>query len=467
LLAFCLSSPVAAAKAEIPEVWNTLRSIESRSARGQGDEARLEYQAQVKNNTRDVLLRLYLAWCSIPSAESWNSLKGWSTIYPENPWLHYGMGRIFAQWKMLDAATASLQAALQYNKDFYPAWVALGDLARHSSDFSQAENHYRRALAIHDDAEGRAGLGLTLVALGRTSQGLEELRRGIELWPDQPEALATLAEAAKRQQDQKTAAYYLAKLLDLRPRDRDGRRTLADLYFEAGDKEPAAAEYERVLKVAPSLEVALRLSRLYADFQRPQDEGRTLQAVLSLDPVNPAPAVRLSELSEARGDFEAAEGLLAEAARRGPQDGAILLRLARLQNRRGKLVGALENYRAAEKLGGASAAEAEKEARELARSLRLPSRPFQGTIESVQGNVSWTLHLFAKDRMKDRLDVDAAMKFRIKVDDGGRAELETLENSLDDGFLYAHTYLALKDAAYAKQRRESIVEFSVRSQTSK
>jgi tetratricopeptide (TPR) repeat protein len=360
-----------------------------------------------------------------------------------------------------------MRTALEAEKNFYPALVGLGDLARASRDWSTAETKYRQALAVHDDAEARVGLGLALIAQGRDESGLEELRLGVDLWPDQPEALAALAEAAKRKRDPKQAALYLGKLLALRPRDKEGHRALADLHFEAGNKEEAAREYERVIKVAPSLEVAQRLSRLYADLRSPDDEAKALQVILPLDAANASPAVRLSELAEAKGDLDEAERFQREAHARAPENADILLRLARIQNRRGKFISALESYRGAQKLGGPTASDAEKEAHELAKGLRLPSRPFQGTIESVQGNVAWTLHLFAKDRMKERVDVDAAIKFRVKVNDEGNAELETLQNSLDDGFLYAHTYFALKDAAYAKQKRESIVEFNVRSQKSK
>ena len=93
------TSTVPTGNAPTPAVMAELRRIEAAQTRLQVDPLRMEYQELARNMPSDVLLRVFIAWCSMPSDDTWNQLKGYASVNPDNPWLHYGMGRVFLAWK--------------------------------------------------------------------------------------------------------------------------------------------------------------------------------------------------------------------------------------------------------------------------------------------------------------------------------------------------------------------------------
>ena len=103
-LLLLLAALPARAQTTPPEVLKKLRAIEVAGLKGQADAIRLDLQEQAHAKPGDVMLRIYIAWCAIPSDDSWNQLKGIASVNPDNLWAHLGMGRIYGRWKMRDQA---------------------------------------------------------------------------------------------------------------------------------------------------------------------------------------------------------------------------------------------------------------------------------------------------------------------------------------------------------------------------
>lgn len=59
----------------VPEVQKRLPEIETARVRGEIDSVRAKLQAKTRHRPGDVLLRVYLAWCDMPSDAVWNALK--------------------------------------------------------------------------------------------------------------------------------------------------------------------------------------------------------------------------------------------------------------------------------------------------------------------------------------------------------------------------------------------------------
>lgn len=464
LLLFLLSAGGLARAAMPPviEVHKALREIESAMLRGKVDTLRLRYQEQAKNRPGDVTLRLYLAWCGMPSDDSWNAFKAIAAIHPEEPWVHQGMGRIYLSWKMRDQAQSELNLALKSNPRFYPALVGLGEVARAGSDHEQAQARFRAALAIHEDPEARAGLGMSLLAQGKVAEAKVELSRAIELWPDQPPVLTALAKLLREEGDQKNAASQLARLLELTPKDREARRALADLRFELGEKEAAVQEYESYLKLgAVDAEVLKRLAGLYREGEKAEAEERVLLQLAGLEKDSPDHSLRLSELAEARGGFDEAEQHLLEAAARAPRRADIQLKLAHTRVGHGQLREAVEAFRAAQDAGGPEAAEAEKEIKSILSQFKLP-KPAKGGVDKIYAAVSRSLNALYVERLKEKPGLGGALKLRVKVTKEGKVGLvEQLEDTVGDPLIAGHVYFALKDAEYPKQKREPVFEFEL------
>ena len=448
----------------VPEMQKTLRAIETAIIKGEVDTLRIGYQEQAKNRPSDIELRIFLAWCGMPSDDSWNQFKAINAIHPENHWVHQGMARVYMKWKMPDQAVSEYMAAIKVNRQFYPALVGLGELARTTGKHDEAQARFREALAIDDDAEAHAGLGQSLATQGKSAEAKAELLKAIASWPDQPEAYLALARLAKEAKDTKGAITYLAKLAELSPRNRDAHKALADARFELGENEGAASEYERYLRLGGmDVDILKRVVTLYRLAEKPEGEERALQQLSTLEKTVADHPQRLGEIAEARGSLEDAEAQYLEAASREPNRGDLRMKLASLQVKRDELREALESFREAKKLGGAGTADAENQAAALTKKFKLPAKPAKGTIDKIYGQVSSGLNSFYAERLAAAPSLGGTLKFRVRIGaDGKVAGVDSLEDTVGDPAIAGHVYFALQGAEYPKQKRDPVFEFELK-----
>jgi tetratricopeptide (TPR) repeat protein len=174
------------------EVMKELRRIEAASYHGRLEQLRSDYANQAQERPGDPMVQIFAAWLNQPSDDAWNQLRAVSRLHPDNPWTHYGMGRIYARWKMYAQAGSELVQALKLDARFFPAITVQGDLAAARSAWPDAEALYRQALAIADDPLARAGLGFALLKQNRKDEALTELKASTRVYPEQPAALAIL-----------------------------------------------------------------------------------------------------------------------------------------------------------------------------------------------------------------------------------------------------------------------------------
>ena len=384
-----LCAPLLAAAAPLPppeEVLKQLRALESANLRGEIEPARARLREQLAANPGDVMAKVSLAWCGMPSDDAWNELKKVAAMYPEEPWAHYGMGRIYLRWKVRDQAELAFRAALGTGKkDFYPARIGLADALRLAGKHAEAEARYREVLASVDDAEAHAGLGLCLLAQGRSADARAELGKAVELWPDQPEVLMALATLARQANDARGALRYAGKLTQVWPRDKAVRRMVADLQFELGEKDLAAQQYEILVRQGEKDATVLeRLADLYRELGNKEGLERALGKLAASD-VSVDSLVKLAELAEARGALAEADKRLAAALAREPNRPELLLRSARLKARQEQWVAALDAYRAAQAAGARSDELAGS--LEIARKFNLPASPISGNVDRIYERV--------------------------------------------------------------------------------
>lgn len=463
MLSLLVASMVSAAAPAPPEVLQELRGIESAALRGKGDELRIKYQDQARNRPADVLLRVYIAWTTLPSDEAWNQMKSIAALHPENPWVHLGMGRIYTAWKMRDQARAEYQLILKRDPKFSAALTGLGELAMVEGDLKTAQEQFRASLALFEDPRARGGLGLALVQAGKAAEAKVELDKAMRGWPDQPPVLTALLQIHRDAKDAKAAAETATRLAELQPKDPGVRKILADLRFEAGEKAEAAKEYERWMRVAaPTPEVISRLEKIYQELKDTDGEERTLQVHASLEKTNPEPSLRLAELAAAKGNHEVAEGHLLEAIDRDPRRASSHLQLARMRNKRGALFEALNEYRAATALEGAAVVEAKAERADLEKKIKLPLKPAKGSVDSIYASVAKGLNDFYLERKRQQPKLAGELKIRVRVKATGEVEsVDVVNDTVGDPLLAAHVYFALNDAQYQKQKREPVFEFEL------
>jgi Tfp pilus assembly protein PilF len=466
-LALLLIAAPPTGNAAVPEVVKELEAISGAQARGTVGERRIDYQELARKHPSDPLPRVYLAWCDMPSDDSWNQLKGIATINPENPWVHYGMASVYTLWKMKDQARSELELLLKRDPQFYPAYVTQGDLALQGGDGVKAEERYRAALAVRpDDARANAGLGLVLLDQGKPDAAKQALDRSFKSWPDQPKVLRALYQLARDANDLPSAAKYAAALAELAPKDRAARKAIADLRFELDEKAEAAKEYERLLRLGdPEVPVLTRLAGIYKEASDGEAEERAQQQLAAVEKTDPAPCIRLAELMQARGAGESAEGQLLEAIARDPARGDAHLMLARSRLKRDDLYEAAESYRAAAAGAGPAAEDAKKESAELEKRFKLPLKKARGDVNSINWVVSGSLNELYGERRRanPKLAAGGVLKVRVRIDKDGVVQgVDLISDTVGDPVLAAHAYFALKDAGYEKKKREPVFEFELK-----
>lgn len=454
----------AAAPTPLPptaDVMKELLRLEAAGYHGTLDAERIKYSEQARQRPGDPMPRVYLAWLGIPSDGSWNELKAIATIFPDNPWVHYGMGRIYAAWKMRDLAETELATVLKADPRFFPAIVVQGDLARMKDDLDSAERLYRAALALNDDPFARAGLGLTLLAKGDKDGARSELKKATTKYPEMPTALAALVKLSIEAKDPDVVQSAEA-LATLRPKDREARKLLADLRFDQGDKAGAAKEYERLLRLG-NMEVPVlqRLAGLYRELGDAEGEERTLQNLMSMDAKDVDSCVRLAELDEAKQNHEGAVGHLLEAQARDGKRAELHVRLAQVKAAMELPWEALESYRAALALDAANAT-AKSEVERLEAEFKLPKKKPKGNVNNVYWAVSASLDKLYKERVAQKGAIAGKLRARVRIGADGLTEgVDLLEDTLKDPVLLGHVYFGLKDATYEKKKGEPVFEFEL------
>jgi tetratricopeptide (TPR) repeat protein len=444
-----------------PAVMKELRRVQASVLKGEGDAIRIEYSEKAKERPGDPMPRVYLAWLALPSDDAWNQLKAIAAIFPDNPWVHFGMGRIYVKWKMKDQARAEVDWLLKKDARFYPALMLQGELAALQEDWAAAVAQYQKALAQEDDPEARAGLGLALLKAGQKDEALAQLKKSTQAYPEQPAALAALVPLLVEAKDPEAARAAQAAV-DLRPKDREARRVLADLELEAGDKVGAAKAYDALVKLGnPEPVVLKRLAELYREAGEGADEDRVLAALAAADPAGAEAPLRRAELKVQAKDLAGAEAQLKEALKREPSRADAQGRLGKVLLDQGRSVEALEAYRRLRALAPSDGpAKAQVEA--LEAGFRLPKKPLRGGVNSVYWVLSGSLDKLYAERRAARPALAGKLKLKVHIGaDGAVTAVEVIEDSLQDQPLLGHVYFTLRDATYTEKKVEPVIEFDL------
>ncbi|MFO0596043.1 MAG: tetratricopeptide repeat protein [Myxococcaceae bacterium] len=465
VLLVCAVPALAAPEALPPmvETMTELRKIEAAGYHGRDiDPLRLKYQDLARQKPAEAMPRVFVAWCTLPSDDAWNQLKAIATIYPDNPWVRYGMGRIYTNWKgMSDLARTEFDAILKRDPNFYPAIVGLGDVARVKQDWAGAEAKYRAALKLNDDPFAHAGLGLTLVAEDKKEEALAELKKAIAGQPEQPAAVRELVKLSVDAKDP-DAVKAAEALCELRPKDRDARKLLADLRFEQGDKPGAAKEYERLVRLGnPELPVLHRLAGLHHDNGDKDSEERTLTVIAALDEKDTASNLRIAELRFDKKDYEGAEGQWLEALARDPKLAVAHVGLAKSKAEQGKPHEALEEWREVVKLDAAHA-DAAAEVKKLEAQFKLPTRKPRGKVDNVFWSVHASLTKYFDEKKAAKPSLEGKYRVRVRLTNESTVKgVDVLEDTVKDPDLLGHVYFGLRDAEYVNQKGEPVFEFQL------
>jgi len=188
-------------------------------------------------------------------------------------WL--SLAHLLEKSKPEEAIAAYRQAAALIPKDVEPH-LSAGFLLQNQNHFADAEQEYRKALAI-DSTSGDALAGLANIYMRgqRFADAQEVLRQLVGLRPEDPAAHMQLGRVLAAAGKNEEAVLELQTAAKLVPGDPALQQDLADLYAETGKYPDAEAAYRQLLKANPAdaqchygLGVALLRQRKFAEAEQ-------------------------------------------------------------------------------------------------------------------------------------------------------------------------------------------------------
>jgi tetratricopeptide (TPR) repeat protein len=120
--------------------------------------------------------------------------------------------------------------------------------------YAQAEKVCRQLLAARpNNPDAHNILGVSLNALGRGEEGIEELRTAIALSPDSASIHANLGEVLRQRGRKDEAAEALEQAIKLEPNNAQAQNNLGITWFEHGKIRRAIASYRKAIDLRPEM----------------------------------------------------------------------------------------------------------------------------------------------------------------------------------------------------------------------
>lgn len=229
-------------------------------------------------------------------------------IYPEAVELQVGMGYARLAREEYAWARRAFAAALGLEPDHEDALAGMGEVLLKLGAGAAGGACFDRVLALGfgEDLDIVLQMGRALFRDGCLEQAGRFFEVARRAHPESAEACACVGYAAHRLSQEKDAAHWLRRALELDPEHSEARIYLANLLYDRGQSEEALAEFEKSEPDEHWDELGIwRVIELKKTIYRLPDDDPELRPWL----------MRLADLA---GDADATELLLAELEAAGP-----------------------------------------------------------------------------------------------------------------------------------------------------
>ena len=405
-------------------------------------------QRLIRENPRDAPLRLRLAELFEKDGKPREAVQEYEaavSLVQEKLPLYKILGYLYTQTKQPRKAIDAYAKALELDRKDVNLHYNLATLHEGIGEKEKAEAYLLQAVRLKpDDLKNRLDLAERLLERGNMTEAEKLLREVIGKDPESVRALLLMAALFDKQGDKKKLREPYEKLLALDPGNETILYNLGVLEYEAGRWDESISYFERYRKAKPDdKEVLPFLFDLYRKAKRDDQAFSTAKELIALKPEDGAVYPFLFEYAHSREAYEIVLPLLEKGvkarpgdvelrgffvfvllqtgkedsaveqlgimARERPKDVSILLQLAALQEKQGKLEAALESY---EKILALDPRHKEAGQGRLALLLR------QARIEEGRGRIREAMDLY-----KQILDTapgheeaaEAYLRLRIQV----------------------------------------------------
>jgi tetratricopeptide (TPR) repeat protein len=187
--------------------------------------------------------------------------------------------------------------------------------------YAQAEKVCRQLLAARpNNPDAHNILGVSLNALGRGEDGVEELRKAIALAPESASIHANLGEVLRQLGRKEEAAEALERAIKLEPDNAQAQNNLGITWFEQGKMRRAIASYRKAIELRPDMaEAHNNLGNALRVVGDKEGAIQAYQDALTHRERYPEAYNNLGTLLQAQNKLEEAEHALRKAIQQNPR----------------------------------------------------------------------------------------------------------------------------------------------------
>jgi tetratricopeptide (TPR) repeat protein len=197
----------------------------------------------------------------------------------------------------LQQAFAELSRTVELDKTNYDAQLKLGELYLLSNEPKKAREQADIVLvSTPQNTEGLLLRGRSLINEQHYPEGMEELKKAIDLDPKNMRTYIELARAYMLSKDPESADAVLKQALAIEPRSVEVLVAFGDFRLMTGKPDQAEALYKQALDIAPQNdEIYLKLAGFYQRTGKWSEVESILQKLASLKPQDEKPHIHLGD----------------------------------------------------------------------------------------------------------------------------------------------------------------------------
>src|SRR6185503_9656427 len=197
----------------------------------------------------------------------------------------------------LQGAFAELNRAVELDKTNRDAQLKLGELYLLGNEPAKARERADIVLvSAPQNTEGLILKGRSLINEKHYAEGIEELKKAIELDPKNMPVYIELARAYFFANDQAAAQAALKQALTIDPRSTEILIALGDLRVKTGKPDQAEVFYKQALEIAPENEaIYLMLASFYKHYSKWPEAEATMQKLAAAKPQDEKPQIYLGD----------------------------------------------------------------------------------------------------------------------------------------------------------------------------
>ena len=275
-------------------------------------------------NVRAITLRSEIEMAESKTNDALETMKGALKAAPNDPRVHYDLGRAYERAGNLPQAKAEWMQALKIRPRMLEPMQALAGAAVHENDTKGLQTIANQMVAVWPNVpQSHLFAGMAAAGLGDLTGAETNFQTAIKLSPENPLGYTRLGAIRVVQKKYDEAGKLFDQALTKDPTSYDALAGLALVLVAKKQVPEAIAKVQQQADRAPTSANMTLLGKLLLQNKQEGAAETALQKAKDLDAKNSEAIYILYQLKTSRGAKDEAFALAAEAARNGTTDGRL------------------------------------------------------------------------------------------------------------------------------------------------